>query len=132
MTRPTATTSDSKPALTPKLRFPEFRDEPDWVEHPLEELGEFVDERVAVSALNRADYVSTENLLPDFGGFATPSSFPSGGSVVRYRAYDILAANIPDLTLKKYGSQIEVAEPPTTSSSFGPRKLSEHCIFPIL
>ncbi|MDR2430533.1 MAG: restriction endonuclease subunit S [Puniceicoccales bacterium] len=83
-----------KPTPTPKLRFPEFRDGPDWEAHPLEELGEFVDERISVSAFSRADYVSTENLLPDFGGFSPPSSFPAGGSVVRYRANDILAANI--------------------------------------
>lgn len=32
MTRPTVTPSDDKSALTPKLRFPEFQDEPGWEE----------------------------------------------------------------------------------------------------
>lgn len=36
MTRPTAMPSDDKPALTPKLRFPEFRSAPDWAPKPLE------------------------------------------------------------------------------------------------
>jgi type I restriction enzyme S subunit len=35
MTRPTATPSDSKPALTPKLRFPEFRNGPAWNGTPM-------------------------------------------------------------------------------------------------
>jgi type I restriction enzyme S subunit len=84
----------AKTTLTPKLRFPEFQKTEGWEACPLEELAEFVGDRVSVSELNRADYVSTENLLPDFGGFSLPSSFPVGGSVVRYRANDILAANI--------------------------------------
>jgi len=84
----------AKPTLTPKLRFPEFRDGPGWEARPLEELSEFVGERVSVSKLSREAYASTENLLPDFGGFSLSSSFPSGGSVVRYRTNDILAANI--------------------------------------
>ena len=84
----------ASPALTPKLRFSEFRKAPGWDACPLQEIAEFVGDRVSVAELNRADYVSTENLLPDFGGFSLPSSFPAGGSVVRYRANDILAANI--------------------------------------
>jgi len=84
----------ASPALTPRLRFPEFRKAPGWDACPLQEIAEFVGDRVSVAELNRADYVSTENLLPDFGGFSLPSSFPAGGSVVRYRANDILAANI--------------------------------------
>ncbi|MBI2515409.1 MAG: restriction endonuclease subunit S [Opitutae bacterium] len=36
MTRPTATPRDAQPALTPKLRFPEFRDAPGWTPKPLE------------------------------------------------------------------------------------------------
>ena len=84
----------AKSALTPRLRFPEFRKAPGWDACPLQEIAEFVGDRVSVAELNRADYVSTENLLPDFGGFSLPSSFPTGGSVVRYRANDILAANI--------------------------------------
>ncbi len=84
----------AKPTLTPKLRFPEFRKRPGWEMRPLDELGDFVGERVSVSTLNRKDYASTENLLPEFGGFSPPSTFPIGGSVIRYREYDILAANI--------------------------------------
>ena len=94
MTPPRSMIKDAKHRITPKLRFPEFRDAPGWEACPLRELAEFVGDRVSVSELNRADYVSTENLLPDFGGFSLPSSFPAGGSVVRYRVNDILAANI--------------------------------------
>src|SRR5437879_1636949 len=37
MTRPQQMTSDTTPHLTPKLRFPEFRDSPGWKEKPLRE-----------------------------------------------------------------------------------------------
>jgi type I restriction enzyme S subunit len=87
-------TTTAKPRLTPRLRFPEFRNGPGWEACQLKELADFVGDRISVSELNRADYVSTENLLSDFGGFSFPSSFPAGGSVVRYRVNDILAANI--------------------------------------
>lgn len=86
--------SDAKPSLTPKLRFPEFRDGPGWKAFPLEEVSKFVGERVPVSQLDRKNYVSTENLLPDFGGLSLASSFPAAGTVVRYQENDILAANI--------------------------------------
>ena len=38
MTRPTATPNDSNRALTPKLRFPEFRDAMGWPVQPLDSL----------------------------------------------------------------------------------------------
>jgi type I restriction enzyme S subunit len=37
----TDTTEAVKPALVPKLRFPEFRDAPIWATKPLKELGDF-------------------------------------------------------------------------------------------
>jgi len=33
---------DAKPALTPELRFPEFRDAPEWKEKRLGALGKFL------------------------------------------------------------------------------------------
>lgn len=45
MTRPTATPSDSKSALTPKLRFPEFRDDPAWESKELHVLANPVSDR---------------------------------------------------------------------------------------
>ena len=41
MTHPTAMQKDSKPALTPKLRFPEFRNSPGW---PIRTLAPFLEE----------------------------------------------------------------------------------------
>jgi len=46
MTRPTATPRDPKPALTPKLRFPEFRNAPEWKPVSLEDASVPVEERV--------------------------------------------------------------------------------------
>lgn len=45
MTRPTATPRDDKPALTPKLRFPQFRNEPAWESKELHTIAEPVSER---------------------------------------------------------------------------------------
>jgi type I restriction enzyme, S subunit len=46
MMRTTATQTGSKPALTPKLRFPEFRDAPEWKPVSLGEASVPVEERV--------------------------------------------------------------------------------------
>ena len=42
-------TKDGKRTLTPKLRFPEFRDEPEWEEKPLGNIAEAITERVGES-----------------------------------------------------------------------------------
>jgi type I restriction enzyme S subunit len=46
MKRPQAMATDSKSSLTPKLRFPEFRDAPEWKVEPLALFLEEVSERV--------------------------------------------------------------------------------------
>ena len=45
MTRPRTMAIDGKPTLTPKLRFPEFRDEPEWEEKALSTIADPVSER---------------------------------------------------------------------------------------
>jgi type I restriction enzyme, S subunit len=80
--------------LVPKLRFPEFRDAPGWERSPLVNLAAFVNEKVPVTSIAVENYVSTENLLPDYGGVSTASKLPAAGSVTRYSSGDVLISNI--------------------------------------
>ncbi len=98
---------DGKPALKPKLRFPEFRDAEGWGVEGLGEVGEFVNERIPVERLNVTDYVSTENILPDYGGVVRASKLPSTGSATRFRPNDILVSNIRPYLKKVWFSNKE-------------------------
>lgn len=83
-----------KKPLVPRLRFPEFQDAGEWEECPLKRAADFVRERIPYSDVTSNNYISTENILPEFSGVAIASSLPTSGTVVSYQKYDILAANI--------------------------------------
>jgi len=80
--------------LVPKLRFPEFRGREGWSTDDLGEVAQFVNEKVSVGRVTLKNYVSTENILADYGGVATASKLPTAGSVTCYRKDDILVSNI--------------------------------------
>ena len=50
--------------------------------------------RIPASAIRAEDYVSTDNMRPNFGGIATSSSMPQSGNVTAYQVGDILLSNI--------------------------------------
>lgn len=81
-------------ALTPKLRFPEFRDAGAWAKDYLGKIADFVSERMPLEQLTLANYVSTENILPDYEGIIRASKLPSSGSATRFKMNDILVSNI--------------------------------------
>lgn len=83
-------------ALVPSLRFPEFRDSGEWVVKKLgdKDISSFVKKRVSVNDLELDSYVSTENILPNFGGIKGASKLPPSGSFTSYKPEDILIANI--------------------------------------
>ncbi|WP_036187383.1 restriction endonuclease subunit S [Marinimicrobium agarilyticum] len=87
---------DEKQALVPRLRFPEFREEGEWQERKLGEkdIASFVKKRVSRSDLRLESYISTENLLPNFGGKKRASKLPPSGSFTSFKTGDILIANI--------------------------------------
>jgi type I restriction enzyme, S subunit len=93
-TKTTTTKGDATPVLVPKLRFPEFRGAEGWDVAGLGELTEFVNERIPIERLKLADYVSTENILPDYSGVTKASKLPSTGSATRFRPNDTLVSNI--------------------------------------
>ena len=58
------------------------------------DLVKFVVEKEKAAAALPENYISTENMLPNFGGVGRPSSVPSSGSVTIFRKDDILFSNI--------------------------------------
>lgn len=85
--------NDDKQSVTPRLRFPEFQQGSAWTIDKLSDVAEFVNERVPVGQIALNNYVSTENILPDFGGLTTASKLPPTGSATRFKAHDILVSN---------------------------------------
>ena len=92
--KPTAAKEDGKPALVPKLRFPEFRESRGWDADSLGEVTDFVNEKISLGRVSLENYISTENILPDYGGVARASKLPATGSVTRFRPNDTLVSNI--------------------------------------
>jgi type I restriction enzyme, S subunit len=90
----TATANGGKPALVPKLRFPEFQDSAGWDVDELAKVADFVNAKIPIERVALENFVSTENVLPNFGGIARASKLPKTGSVTRYRQHDTLVSNI--------------------------------------
>ncbi len=82
--------------LVPKLRFPEFRDSGEWESFKLgdKEISFFVKERIAIEQVTLVNYVSTENILPNYNGVTVASKLPPTGSCTRFNTGDILISNI--------------------------------------
>lgn len=85
---------EPKRKLMPSLRFPEFQDAPEWEEKNLGNVSIFVNERMPLEQLTLAEYISTENILPDYEGVKTASKLPPTGSVTRFKTNDVLISNI--------------------------------------
>jgi len=83
-----------KRGLVPKLRFPEFREAGEWEVDELGTVAVFVNEKIPVEQVALENYVSTENILPDFGGVARASKLPTMGAVTRFKHLDTLVSNI--------------------------------------
>lgn len=86
----------AKKVLVPELRFPEFRKRSGWEAATLghRNIGEFVDEKVSNEDLSLSTYISTSNILPDYGGVEQATSLPPSGSFTRFQKDDILISNI--------------------------------------
>jgi len=80
-------------SLIPKLRFPEFRDAGEWEEKNLGDVSTFIKERFPLEQLRLSNYVSTENILPDYDGVTTGSKLPPSGTAT-HKKNDILISNI--------------------------------------
>ena len=57
-------------------------------------IGYFVKEKIEVLNLNPEDYISTENLLSDYGGVTISNKLPTTEKVTAFQKNDILISNI--------------------------------------
>jgi len=80
--------------LVPKLRFPEFHNAGEWTVEPLDRIATFENDRITSDQLSRQNYVSTENILPDFAGVTLATKIPDIDSAIHYKPCDILVSNI--------------------------------------
>lgn len=76
----------------PALRFPEFTEE--WKSVFLEDVAEFQKKRISSDLLNNSNYISTENILQNFGGVQNSISIPANTNVIEYQKGDVLLSNI--------------------------------------
>lgn len=72
------------------------------MKYKLSEVAYYSREKIEVKALNSSNYLSTENILPNFGGITTAASLPAISSVARYSTGDILLSNIRPYFKKLY------------------------------
>lgn len=78
----------------PKLRFKEFEKYGIWAKKPLEIVATFVNEKTEAENLSLDTYISTENLLADYGGVSKSLKLPTSGNFTKYRKGDVLISNI--------------------------------------
>ncbi|MED9801260.1 MAG: restriction endonuclease subunit S [Prevotella sp.] len=83
---------ENKILNVPALRFPEFTDE--WESVLLEDVAEFQKKRISSDLLNNSNYISTENILQNFGGLQNSISIPANTNVIEYQKGDVLLSNI--------------------------------------
>lgn len=80
----------------PKVRFQEFEDDGEWVEKTLGDVGvsEIVTDKINKQKLNPNNYVSTGNMVSDYGGITKASKLPSTKRVTQFIEGNILVSNI--------------------------------------
>lgn len=74
---------------------------------PLATVAELVNERVSVDQIAASQYVSTENLLPDFAGLNPAAKLPPVSSVTGFQPKDILISNIRPYLKKVWQSDMQ-------------------------
>ncbi|MEY4134181.1 MAG: type restriction enzyme subunit [Bacteroidota bacterium] len=93
----------------PRVRFEEFRDAGEWEERTLgdENIARFVTKKTPLEKLNLDSYISTENLLPDYGGVTPASKLPPSGTFTQFQIGDILISNIRPYLKKVWAAEKE-------------------------
>ncbi len=60
----------------------------------LGDVARYITEKVSVDNVLLADYVSTENLIPDKGGITLAANLPQSGKITKFQKGDVLVSNI--------------------------------------
>ena len=86
------TENNNKNLNVPNLRFPEFSGE--WEKYRLKDIANISKERIGINMLSNNNYISTENMKPDFGGVDVAINLPVSGNVIKFQKGDTLLSNI--------------------------------------
>jgi len=68
--------------------------ENNWIPSKLSDVVDIHTGKVSVDEAKLADYISTDNLIPDFGGVIAAVKMPATGKVTNYKIGDVLFSNI--------------------------------------
>lgn len=63
-------------------------------QYTLDDIIELVSEKIKVQDLSKTNYISTENMLPNFGGITVIDTLPNSKSCNKFSRKDILFSNI--------------------------------------
>lgn len=74
------------------------------MKYKLSEVAHYSEEKIKTNELTLKNYLSTENMLPEFGGITAASSLPTVSTVTKYQPGDILLSNIRPYFKKLYFS----------------------------
>jgi type I restriction enzyme S subunit len=89
----------------PELRFDGFFRE--WEERKLEGVSKFINEKIQLNKISLTNYISTENILADFGGISKSSKLPNITNVTKFQKHDVLMSNIRPYLKKIWLANIE-------------------------
>ncbi|EKU23902.1 restriction endonuclease subunit S [Xanthomonas graminis] len=92
------------PKAMPRLRFPGFCGVTSTF--ALSAVADLVNEKISANQISARQYVSTENLRPDFGGLSQAKKLPAVSSVTSFRPKDILISNIRPYLRKVWQSNM--------------------------
>lgn len=80
--------------LIPSRRFPIYHNEKGWKNYKLNDIITVVNDKCSVANLCIETYISTENILPNYGGIKIASKLPTTGTFTRFKKGDVLFSNI--------------------------------------
>lgn len=66
----------------------------EWKKVKLGDVANYVNDKIDIKTFDTSLYISTDSMLKDKGGIATPESIPEFGKVTKYQHNDILVSNI--------------------------------------
>lgn len=84
----------AKGKAVPELRFDEFKNKPKWDKKELSQVTFLVKEKEHIDNFRIHNYISTENIKPDFLGIDIASQLPLNCRVTNFNSGDILVSNI--------------------------------------
>lgn len=79
----------------------------EWKEYRLGEIANIVSERVSISVANLSNYISTENMINNFGGITRAEKLPDVSTINSFKKNDILFSNIRTYFKKVWFSKFE-------------------------